>query len=654
MKVKEKKGIRIRIYLVALFFLGALGAILARAYQLQVLEKDKLVTIARAGYGNSIQLPPKRGTIYDRDGHELAVSVEVGSIYAHPKRINDKIHTAEQLSRILDTKKLTILNLLERKSSFVWVERKVAPEKAARVKALGLPGIGCATESRRYYPGKEIAGQFIGFVGADNQGLEGLERKFDQFLKGPELILMQMSDALGRPFYVSTPTLERKEMHSLVLTIDKDIQYKAEQALNTAVQKAKAKSGHCIVADPETGEILAMAVAPLFNPNVFGKYDPSQWRNRPVTDSYEPGSTMKAFLLAAALEKGVVSPETTFYCEEGEHEVGGRKIHDTHKHGVLTASEIVTVSSNIGAVKIGQKLGYKTFTRYLEQFGFGNKTDIDLLGEAGGFIRPFKDTRAIDRATIFYGHGMSATSIQVTMAMAAIANGGKLMRPYVVKEIKDHQGRNVKINHPRVIGRVISEKTARKMALILEGVASEDGTAPLASIAGYRVAGKTGTSRKVDPKTKRYSRQNYMASFVGFAPVTNPRLVIFVAIDEPRGSYYGGTVAAPVFREVGAWALNVLRVNPQQQSVKVNEEVAKIRESLWQGNSVKEEERNEDDEGGLPDFRGQSMREVLTGARSLGLKVVMEGSGLADKQTPKPGVPIEQIQTLRISFKAPM
>jgi len=652
MKVSKKKWIRLRIYLVALFFLGGLGTILARAYQLQVLEKDKLVSIARAGYRGHIPLPPKRGTIYDREGHELAVSVEVGSIYAHPKQVEKKAYTAKRLSRILDTKQSTILNLLNRKRSFVWIKRRVSPEKVAQIKTLELQGIGATKESRRYYPGREIAGHLIGFVGDDNQGLEGLEKKYDHLLRGPQVSLMQMRDALGRPFYVSMPSMEEDNMHSLVLTIDKDIQYKAEQVLYAAVKKAKAKAGHCIVVNPDTGEILAMAVAPLFNPNVFRKHKPDQWRNRAVTDCYEPGSTIKAFLLATALEKHVVSPQTLLYCEDGAFKVGNRTIHDTKKHGMMSVSQIVTMSSNIGAVKIGQKLGYKRFTEFLKKFGFGTKTGIDLLGEVSGFIRPAGDTRAIDRATSFFGHGMSATSLQVTFAMAAIANGGKLMRPYVVKEIRNSRDHVIRSFHPKVVRRVLSKRTAKKAARILEGVVAEKGTAPLAAIPGFRVAGKTGTSHKVDPRTKRYSRRDYIASFVGFAPVENPKLVMMVSVDEPRGSYYGGSVAGPVFKEVGAWSLNVLRVNPPSRLVKEDGRLAAIRASLWGGEpEVKE---IAEDESLLPDFSGKTMREVLRKARALGLKVALKGTGLACRQTPGPGVPLVKTGKVSVTFSPPM
>ena len=652
MKIKEKKWIRFRIFLVAFFFFCGLGTILARAYQLQVLEKDKLASIARAGYRGTIKLPPKRSTIYDREGHELAVSVEVASIYAHPEHVKKKTYAAGRLSRILNLRHGKVVDLLNSKRPFVWIKRKIAPEKAKQVKALGLEGIGSTTETRRYYPGKEIAAHLIGFVGQDNQGLEGLEKKYDGILKGPQHTLIQMRDALGRPFFISKPVLQDHAMYNLILTIDKDIQYRAQQSLKQAVEKAKAKSGHCIILNPETGEILAMAVVPSYNPNIFSKYRPYQWRNRTITDCYEPGSTIKAFLLAAALDKSIVSPQTMLNCEGGKFQVADHIIHDTKPHDSLSVSSIITLSSNIGAVKIGYKLGYQRFCRYLRKFGFGNRTGIDLIGERRGFLRSVKKAKKVDRATIYFGQGMSASSIQMAVAMGAIANGGKLMRPFVIRKMTDQSGRVVKETYPHMVRRVISPGTAKKVRLILEGVVSEKGTGSRAAISGYRVAGKTGTSQKVDPKTKRYSRKHYVAVFVGFVPVNKPRLVILVMVDEPKGNSYGGVVAGPVFSEVGAWALNHLRINPQLKIAKGGEIPEKYNVSSRSRRS--ETEMKREDSGLMPDFSGKSMREVLKGGRDLGLRVVLQGTGLAFQQTPAPGISLNNIKIVKVSFKPPI
>jgi cell division protein FtsI (penicillin-binding protein 3) len=654
MKVNEKKWIRVRIYIVAVFFLCGLSMILVRATQLQVLERDKLTRLALASYRGIVKLPPKRGTIYDREGHELAVSVEAESIYAHPHHVQNKPQAAKLLSNILDMKASALLDLLKSQRPFVWIDRKVAPERIRQVKALGIEGVGFTAETRRYYPGKEIAAHVLGFAGEDNQGLEGLEKKYDKMLKGPTYTLIQMRDALGRPFYVNQPAPEESEIRDLVLTIDKDIQYAAEQALKKTVEETRAKNGHAIVVDVETGEILAMAVAPLFNPNVFGAYEPSQWRNRAVTDSYEPGSTIKAYLLAAALDSSLVSPETKFFCENGEYKIGANTIHDHDRkgHGMLSVSEIITFSSNIGAVKVGHRIGYKKFHEYLEKLGFGHKTEIDLPGEQEGFLRPVKDIREIEKATSFFGQGLTVNSLQLVMAMAAIANGGKLMRPYVVKAVKDQRGRVVKENHPQVVRKAMSPETAKKVSQILESVVREKGgTGQQASIKGYRVAGKTGTSQKVDPVTKRYSSKNYVTLFVGFAPVEKPRLAILALVDEPEAKKYGGLVAAPVFREVGAWSLNHLRVLPDVRMARA-EEVVEFDNSRNNGSAL-HLEVSQEGPGMLPDFKGQTMREVLRGGKSLGVKILVDGTGLAIAQNPEPGSPLNKVTQVSVSFRPP-
>ena len=395
-----------------------------------------------------------------------------------------------------------------------------------------------------------------------------------------------------------------------------------------------------------------MAVVPDFNPNIFSRYRPAQWRNRIITDCFEPGSTLKALLLAACLEEYVVTPNTSFDCEQGKYKIGRNVIRDTHKHGVLSVSDIIVHSSNIGAIKIGQKLGYETFYEYLKKFGFASETGVGLLGERKGFIRSPKKARSIDQANLFFGQGMSATSLQIAVAMAAIANGGKLMRPYVVKAVINDSGGVEKETHPKVVRRVISDQTARRVAGILEGVVDEEGTGSKAAISGFRVAGKTGTSQKVDPKSKKYSRTKYVATFVGFVPLDHPRLVILVVIDEPKGIPYGGVVAAPVFSEIGLWSLNHLQVNPKIRLVEKGldaREKTNSRSVSAQTDRVSIEVKT----GFLPDFKGLGMRKVISEARSLGLKTLLEGTGLAVKQNPKPGSPLQKVHTVTVIFRPP-
>ncbi len=651
MKVKEKKWIRFRIILVTGVLLCGFGTIVARAYQFQVIKRDKLRAMARSGYTGIVSLPPERGTIYDRSGHELAVSTDVSSVYAHPRQIKNKKKACRVLARALRISRRSLYRRLNPTKSFVWVRRKIDPRKAEQIQKLKLPGIGITTEKGRYYPARELAAQLLGFVGIDNKGLEGLEAKFDKILTGPRYELIQMRDALGRPFFIRRTCSKKKTLHNLVLTIDKDIQYRTEKALLAAVQKTRAKSGQCVVMDPRTGEVLAMAVVPRFNPNIFSKYPRERWRNRTVTDCFEPGSTIKAFLVAGALEDGVLYPNSRLYCENGKYKVADRIIHDTHKYGTLTVTDIVALSSNIGAIKIGQQLGYDRFYQYMKKFGFGHKTGIDLLGERSGFIRPPESARPVEQANAFFGQGLTVTTLQLASAMACIANGGVFMKPFVVKEVTDSRGRVQKANKPRVVRRVISSATARKVTAILEKVVSERGTGPQAAINGYRVAGKTGTAQKVDERTKTYSRSRHVAIFVGFVPSQDPRLVIATVIDEPKGIPYGGVVAAPVFREIGLWALNHLNINP---SIKLAEKHLRPIQTMSSRPCGKEMGSDKlIRQGCLPDFTGKAMREVLSEAKRLGLEVRLEGTGFAYSQRPRAGVSLKQVKYVRVRFRPP-
>ncbi|MGD9160820.1 MAG: penicillin-binding protein [Desulfobacteraceae bacterium] len=652
MKVNEKKWIRIRIYLVAVFFLFCLSTVFFRAVQLQVFEKDKLQAMAREGYRNVSKLPPKRGDILDRERRELAVSLEVGSVYANPKAITDKAGTARQLALNLNVPVKSILRLLKKDRSFVYVKRRIPTSKIEQIRSIGLEGIGFTKETKRFFPGKEIAGHLLGIVGTENKGLEGVEKKYDDYLRGEAQVLVQMKDAHGRPFYVSKPAEEKRDIHNLILTIDKDIQYKTQQALEKTVKKYRAKSGECVVMDPETGEILAMATAPSFNPNTFRDYKPGQWRNRVITDWYEPGSAMKAFLMAAALEMSTVTPNTKFDCENGKFELADTVIDDHEKHQVLTASDIIVVSSNIGAYKIGNELGYEKYYDYLKKFGFGERTGVDLIGEINGYIRPPEKANEVDRSRVYFGQGMSVTSLQLATAMSAIANGGRLMKPYIVKAITDESGKTVEEFYPQMVRRVISPETAGTVSGILEEVVSERGTAPLAAIDGYRVAGKTGTAEKPDLRRGGYLRNVHVADFVGFVPANRPKLVILAKIDEPKGyDYYGGSVAGPVFKEIGQWALANLGIQPELR-LAGPDTVTKVKKSF----SVQEMRSSREIQQGddrLPDFRGLTIREVLKDISSLGLDITFEGSGMAFDQEPKPGVPMDGITSVKIRFRPP-
>jgi cell division protein FtsI (penicillin-binding protein 3) len=396
----------------------------------------------------------------------------------------------------------------------------------------------------------------------DGNGLEGIEFFYDRYLTGKQREVEIFRDARGDGFKTdSGHEAAAGSGGNLYLTIDQTIQYIAENALTETVDRYKAEAGMAIVMRPSTGEILAMAQAPLFNPNAYPRNDKSRWRNRAITDQFEPGSTMKIFSAAAAIESAGIHPNDIFYCENGAYRIGRNVVHDHKKHGWLSLQQIVKYSSNIGAVKIGEKVGPKRLHRTLKKFGFGEKTGIDSPGETTGILADYSRWSDIDTGAVAFGHGVSVSALQLVTAVAAIANNGVLMKPYIVARITDANGETVKRFEPEPVRRVISLETARVVKNILKTVVTEGGTGASAALDGYSVGGKTGTARKLDA-TGRYSNQHHIASFTGFAPADRPEIVVLVIIDEPRENYYGGVVAAPVFKRIAQESLNYLGVPP--------------------------------------------------------------------------------------------
>ncbi|RJR21993.1 MAG: PASTA domain-containing protein [Desulfobacteraceae bacterium] len=655
MKVWDKRWIRFRIHVVSALLGVGMAIVLVRAFQLMVIEAGRLSAIAREDYTGKIKLPPMRGAIYDREGRELALSVQVWSIYAHPNKIKDKKGIAEKLAGILGERSDDIASLIKPDVRFAWIKRRVPSGMADAVRASGLEGVVVVAEPGRFYPGREVAAHVLGFVGRESQALEGIEKSYDELLKGEQGTLLQVRDAHARTISLFGPSRMEQGTHDLILTIDKNLQYKAQQALREAVLKRNATAGHCLVVAPDSGEILAMAVMPDFNPNSVDAFSAEQWRNRTVTDCYEPGSILKAFLLAAALEEGVVTPETTFDCENGNYSVGGSVIRDVHKYGVLTVADIMAKSSNIGCIKVGMRLGHERLVRYLKRFGFGEKASSDFVGEREGFIRVSSKARPIDQATVFFGQGLTVTSLQLAMGLSALANGGKLMKPIIVKKIINEHGEVIQENHPHVVRRVITSRTSEEVTRILERVVSKEGTAPLAAIEGFRVAGKTGTAQKVDPVTKRYSDRKHVAVFGGYILTESARLVILVVIDEPRGVSYGGVVSAPVFREVGKWSLNNLGIYPVNASGVTSLPGPSMmdKQAATPERSMVAELAMEIKSGTVPDFRALPIREVISKAYALGLKTVLEGTGFAVAQEPEPGTDLRDVASVKVSFSPP-
>lgn len=564
MKNNRVKWLRIRVFFVFFVFFISFVLIFLRALQLQVKEKDRLRELAERQHQRIIKLVPNRGTIYDRNLQVLAKSTEIESLYAHPRRVKNASRVARKVAPILGMRRQAVLRKLKSRKAFVWLQRKIPPKKAEQIRRLNIEGLGFLTERQRYYPNSTLAANLLGFVGVDSQGLEGVELKYDRFLRGEARRVVLELDARGREIIMDAP-LSHTDLssHSLVLTIDRDVQYIVERGLSRAVIETKARGGMAVVMDPRTGEILAMASRPSFNPNRPERYDPSVVRNRVITDIFEPGSIFKVFLLATALEEKAVKRNDIFFCYNGAYRIGREIVHDHKKYGWLTLEKIIKFSSNIGASQIGLKIGAKTLDRYIRTFGFGAPTGIDLPGEVKGIVRSPSSLSQVGIANTSFGQGISVTAVQLISALSAIANGGILIRPYVVKEIVDQDGRVVKSFQPRPRRRVISRETSLEVTRILKQVVAPGGTGVAAAVPGYEVAGKTGTAQKIDPLLKTYADNRYVSSFMGFVPADEPRLAILVVIDEPKGTPYGGVVAAPVFKAIAQQALAHLNVRPK-------------------------------------------------------------------------------------------
>ncbi len=552
---------RARILWIFLLLLTSLAGVAAKLFFLQVQQGDRLAARASKQYERRLPILSRRGTIYDRTGRELAVSLKVTSVFAQPAAVENPPATAEALAPLLGQPAKDILARLTADKPFVWLQRQLDPPKADALSDLNLKGIGLFPESRRYYPRQELAAHVLGMVGLDDRGLEGLEHQYDDLLGGQPQFVSAQQDALGRIIFRQEEPEPQRPIFDLTLTIDEVLQYITERELQRVVERSRAKAGTAIVMDPWTGEILALANQPTFDPNAYKKAGAAARRNRAATDAFEPGSVFKVILLAGALEEGAVRPDDRFFGENGAIEVSGITIRDHEKYGWLTAQEIVTHSSNVGAIKIGQKLGKSLYYHYISSFGFGTLTGLDLPGETPGLMRRPRGWSALSLSVLSLGQELSVTPLQIATAFAAVANGGNLVRPHVVRALRAQDESLQRVVAPVVIRRVISTETARTLLSMLRGVV-EEGTGKEAALAEYTVAGKTGTAQKMDPATGRYSHQKVVASFVGAVPAEAPRLVILVMIDEPETLRWGGSIAAPAFREIARDALKYLQVPP--------------------------------------------------------------------------------------------
>jgi cell division protein FtsI (penicillin-binding protein 3) len=558
---QKQKGTAVRLYLIGICFLIWLAVIGARAGYLQLYRGAWLSQQAAVQYEKETTLQGKRGTIYDTRHQAMAVSIETTSLAAYPAMIEDKDRAAGSLALILGQKRGELRDKLKSGKSFVWLKRQATPKESAAVKKLNMKGLDFLTEHSRFYPNTSLAAQVLGFTGLDGHGLEGLEFFYDRELKGGEYTVTMLKDALGRGFDAERWIGPEQAGNNLVLTIDSHVQLMAEQALAEAVNTHKARSGMAVLMDPQTGAVLALAQYPFFNPNNYAQYDRTAYRNRVLTDPFEPGSTMKIFDAAAALESRSGTPETIFFCENGRYPIGPHVVNDTKPHGWLSLTQIVKYSSNIGAVKVMQKIGPEVLYDQLREFGFGQRTLIDCPGESIGNLPNYKQWTSVDAGAIAFGQGLSTTAMQLMAAASALANDGVMMQPYLVQAITAPNGKPLRTFQPKALRQVISADTAREVRRMMRSVVLPGGTGVEADLEGYEVCGKTGTAQKAGPDGK-YAKERYVSSFIGIVPTERPALVALVVVDEPKEIHYGGFVAAPAFRQIIKTAVSYLNIPP--------------------------------------------------------------------------------------------
>ncbi len=635
-------NLRLRMATAAGIFFMLFLVMLGRAVQLCVLDGASFRELANRQHRQRVAVPPERGAIVDRRGDVLALTVESAAVYARPTTLQNDTKLVPVLARILGLSPSLVAQKVTAAEPFVWLLRSATPEQAQAIAALGLHGLGSESTRRRFYPRGPLAGQILGFSGIDLQGLEGLELTYDQYLRGPAESLSVERDARGRRILTegASEPLPRQGAR-LELTLDATLQQVTETELEAAVAARRALAGVAVAMDPWTGEILALANVPSFDPNKVATATPDQWRDRVVADTYEPGSTFKGILAAAAIEAGVVHPADRIFCENGSYTVGRRVVHDHEPYGWLSFAEVIKHSSNIGAGKVGERLGSERLAAAIRAFGFGQPSGIDLGGELAGLVRPVQRWGRINLVTTSFGQGVAVTPLQLLRAYGAIANGGKLMRPYIVRRVVAADGSVLHENKPHVVSTPISPRTAAMVTELLRGVV-EGGTGTQAHIDGIPVAGKTGTAQKVDPKTDRYSARQRMSSFVGFVPADNPRFVILVVIDSPQTATYGGVVAAPVFRGIAEYAVDRLGLRAAAVPAPAPEERTMQAQLInWTVNDAKR---------GMPSFIGLSMREAVVQAARAGWELQIQGSGFVVSQDPPPGAETAAGRTLTLQF----
>jgi cell division protein FtsI (penicillin-binding protein 3) len=680
----EQEKVHVRLLILAGVAVFWMTAVFGRVAYLQLFRHSDYYAKAVRQQRRTIEITPKRGAIYDRNMHPLAMSVPVQSAFAIPGEIKDMAMAARLLSRELGMPMEEIGERLETGATFVWLKRKLPPAKSDEIQSLNLKGVYLQEENQRYYPKREMAAHVLGFVDVDEHGLGGIEHEYDNLIRGQGEKIVVMADARQKIYDGSEAQHNRGV--NVVLTIDEKIQYVAERELAAVIGKFHAPAGSVIVQDPNTGAILAMANWPKYNPNASLEVSTETRTNRAISAIYEPGSTFKLVTLAAAFDQNLIRADEVFNCENGAVTVAGHLIHDHKKYGMLTVADILANSSDVGAIKIALRLGSPKFYDYIRAFGFGNPTGVDLPAESRGLLRRLDHWGSYSIASVSMGREVGVTPLQMVTAVSAVANGGLVYKPHIVQELR--RGDQVlalpgasAVTEPK---RAVRPETAATLRRLMEGVILH-GTGKNARLDGWTAAGKTGTAQKIDPNTGRYSPTNVIASFTGFAPINNPAVTILVSIDSPAGyPHDGATVSAPVFKRIAEQILPYLDVprdvplsplliqasyHAKQKTMHddslddltpvdfsaqpdANEEAASAPAPKEKPAQMPEVMMAVDEGGDIevPDFKGKTMREVTESCMRLGLDPVLVGTRLAIQQRPAAGAKVRWGTKVTVEF----
>ena len=640
-------------------------AISARLYFLQVVQSESYIERAADQQQDIVRITPRRGDILDRDGKALALSVQVDSVFARPNEIKNPEATAKTLARLTGIPSSELLRKLNPRNRWVWIKRKIRPEERRAIEREKLRGVGFQTEYRRFYPNRQMAAHLLGYVDVDEEGRSGLEGSYNPVVRGEPGKVLLLVDAHGKSYQAEQQVPQAGA--TLTTTIDGSIQYIVEKELKAAAEKTHAAAISIVVMDPHSGAILAMASSPNYNPNDYLASPQSTWSQNPsVALTYEPGSTFKMVTIAAALEEGLTTPDEKIFCENGAIVLFNRRIRDHNPYGMLSVREIMQNSSNVGTIKLALRVGEERLKSYIDRYGFGQRTAIDLPAEVRGMVRDVPEWTKTSIASVAIGQEVSVTPLQIAAMVSTVANGGIHYRPYVVQKVQDPHGATTEVKPSGT--RVMSQTTAQQLREMLEDVVT-DGTAKASQLDGYRAAGKTGTAQKIDPATRRYSLTKHIGSFAGFAPVSDPKLAIVVVVDEPKGQYYGAEVAAPVFKRIAEQALrnkyvlpDVPRDAPHYTATpeRTKEKPASRPAPKTEDYKVLEASMRTDSDKPLgigeiivPDFSGQSLREARDTVGKSGLEGNYSGTGRVVSQLPAPGARVRsgaRVQ-LKLSLK---